>query len=1632
MKHIIKKITIKRCLSGILAMTILCSILADKLAIPVQADSGVYYTISYASKGSPAGMPPKSTGHVEGEIIQVASNSNADTIKRTGYQFAGWKLSTASDADEVEYECGDDYIVSDSDADENRQITFHAVWDVLPVFQVKLWEDGKKYKGRATENDVTFEFISKAAEEIEEEVQYYYYATASNATASNADAPEWKPEDLDDADWCTVEDGDSAQIGNLTYYFKADSMQHKEVEYINPKGYKVNRVKLDYTDIIMKAVNDQGEYFSNDWSSGPVTITLDGGLSGESRESYQFQETDITEENPDGEDWSDLPGEELTVSEEGKKRYWFRVKSKFGKYSENVYFDVRIDKVSPELTVTFTDDIAVSNVISYRGSVGESGVKSFVICHVDKTEHELDALEGDYPVTQNGDYLLKLTNGAGVTISKEVRITNTDTAHPQITVDLDVSGKTYQAGSWTDNTVRATLNNRNVQQKGTTRFYYKSGAEGTWELCDNSTDYQAVMKIGESGDAQLNRTYYFKAAAQNGLESEIREYTVKIDKKKPEAELRYQNTIAQSQDIRYIINTGISGIREIAIVKNVDGKQEREILLSSSDDTVREVDQVYPEVSKNGVYTFEIVNGVGTKITRVAILTNIDRKDPVITMDSGGYREGVWIGSEVVFTLGNRAGNLGETEYWVQENPDAQWISIGKSRIGIQYRINKSADDVYRFKAVSQAGRSSISRGFHVKVDTGVPRIRAEGDTATYAREQTIKIHPASGISGIAKVEVRKDGGAYANITKSYESGYTIKENGSYQFRLTNGLANPVVVESNVLTFANIDREKPTMSLSRHGYNSGKWTTKDVRITLKNTNKKNLGDSRYFYRLSGGHSDSWTEFGGEIVFDEDTDAVYDFMVKSAAGTESSEDSVNIRLDNKEPEELKIAFGDEELRELKSTDKINKIYKDPVKVTFYAEDSTSGVRYFTYSLKDGNSTKIEKVYAKSDGNGYSAEVLIEPQYLGDISIAAYDGVELHYPKDGRKVDMTFVVDSKMPTAPVIDSHGYVADTWTNDNIQLTVSGSEALSGVKRYEYTVTDGVSPAADAIWTAMEPTAKLEPAGKQPEHVVSSEINFSSDTNIVYYFRAVSQSDVAGEVAGIPVKLQKTLPPNALVSYPVLAEDEWYKSPPQILLTPPEPTPAPVGVFYKLWNTTVGESVEAAEEIKYDGTNAPRLENDGEYILKVWTVDQAGNRSDTEHDFSAELRLDGTLPQVKVLFDQAVPQNDNYYNQDRKASVVIDELNFDPSKVTVSVEHLSGEGSKAVQTGEWSSNGNTHTAVLSFTAEAVYRVNIDCTDKAGNRAVNPQVYEFTIDKTEPEVEIGNVTNLAPSRDAVTPVITFSDTNMDLSRSRFMLEGNQNGSVSLHGKPQLKNGSYVYELAPVDIDDNYVLTAEVYDKAGNKSVKAVSFSVNQHGATFVFEQKDIVGGYTNQPFRPSIQIWDVDEVTVVSMTVNGKEAPYTLKDGVLTLKDEIHKDGKYVLALDVTDAAGNASSMNMVQFYYDATKPINHILGVTEGEYYFEPVTVTVKQDSPSDQIKEIRLNGKTLSTNEYTSSSDHTVQFTVSEYDNYTLEVIAVDEAGNISETAPVRFTLSDNFFTKVVYKGKRTVKSLLNSIFR
>ena len=355
---------------------------------------------------------------------------------------------------------------------------------------------------------------------------------------------------------------------------------------------------------------------------------------------------------------------------------------------------------------------------------------------------------------------------------------------------------------------------------------------------------------------------------------------------------------------------------------------------------------------------------------------------------------------------------------------------------------------------------------------------------------------------------------------------------------------------------------------------------------------------------------------------------------------------------------------------------------------------------------------------------------------------------------------------------------------------------------------------------------------------------------------------------------------------------------------------------------------------------------------------------------------IDTTAPVISVAYDNNSASNGNYYNNKRTATVTITEHNFDTSRIALSMTAQdAGKSVAAPAFGSWSDNGDTHTATLSFDADATYTWSLAYTDKAGNKAKDLAKQEFCIDTTKPVVTINGVTPGSVNNNSgnMSFVIECTDTNLEYFSPVLTVEVYENSRFvrkTITGNViSISNGQRV-EFRNLNEDGVYSLTCHAQDKAGNsyetvniidaggkqvtetagQGEKLMDFSINKGGSIFSLDDNTmkLVKDYYVQKVYHDVVVREInpDEVTSCTVKVNGK----ALKQGTdfsvnnVSESDGWHKyeyvisnavfekEGQYNIVVETKDKADSVAYSDVksvnIEFIVDKTAPTYTLTGV--------------------------------------------------------------------------------------------------------
>lgn len=346
---------------------------------------------------------------------------------------------------------------------------------------------------------------------------------------------------------------------------------------------------------------------------------------------------------------------------------------------------------------------------------------------------------------------------------------------------------------------------------------------------------------------------------------------------------------------------------------------------------------------------------------------------------------------------------------------------------------------------------------------------------------------------------------------------------------------------------------------------------------------------------------------------------------------------------------------------------------------------------------------------------------------------------------------------------------------------------------------------------------------------------------------------------------------------------------------------------------------------------------NSNNIKIKVKFTDRAGNETEYQDGKGEAISIDKSKPKIDVKFQETNPSNEVYFNKDQVIEITVTERNFDEEATNRQIQITNTDGSVPT-VGSWTQGGEkgtdreTHTTQITFSDDGDYTFAMKSTDLAENTEEYNQNDEFTIDQTNPEIEVsystGGVSNNIYYKDECVATITVTEHNFDPSGVVVSQIAELDGqSISAPGEGGWSSNGDVHSASiHYDTDGDYTLSVACSDLATNEAE-------NYTGTKFVVDRTE-----------PEIEITDIEDQTAYNGTVAPaisfkdincdensvkivlKGSRHSEKDltgslsrqvhgGSIKLEDFAHEadvDDIYTLTAEVSDMAGNSKEVSKV------------------------------------------------------------------------------------------------------------------------
>ena len=584
---------------------------------------------------------------VEATLENKIAGENGWTISEVQITApTGYKISTSNSTDssntwsdyitvpDGEYGSGVEYYlrnVKEGDAHEGsisvKLVTSGFKQDtVSPIAKVTVSESNLK----KILNELTFGhfFNDKVGVDITNEngtdisgLTYSYYVSTSDTILSDSDLNALLAGDWTDGTGVSVDPDTKA----IVYARVKDGAGH--TSYARSYGFVTDATNPTLTDI--NSAN--GKWITDETSN--VSVSVSDSLAGLDTVEYTVNSgTTVTATVSDGK--IQIPASALTGG----------VNTVVVKAIDNSSNEAIITLTLKKDTVTPTVDasanntgIAQSRTISVTPTVGESNIKSVTIKKPDGTVIDItNTYMNGFVATDNGEYLVTITNGAGETAQDIVTVSNVDTSKPVASVSIG----SYTEGEWSTSPVTISVDNTNSNNLGTTTYKYSTDGGNTWFDMPNGS---LTLYDGTNG------TYLVKAISESGVESDPVSVNVKIDTSAPTGKITVDSSFWE--ELLSTITFGIykndkvivkiEGTFDISGQKSIEYIKTTDVITSNADIANRTDWREYtgsfeiPAVDQSKFVIYAKLTDNAGNVTYVSSDGHVfDLTDPVITVSS--------------------------------------------------------------------------------------------------------------------------------------------------------------------------------------------------------------------------------------------------------------------------------------------------------------------------------------------------------------------------------------------------------------------------------------------------------------------------------------------------------------------------------------------------------------------------------------------------------------------------------------------------------------------------------------------------------------------------------------------------------------------------------------------------------------------------------------------------------------------------------------------------------------------------------------------------------------------------------------------------------------------------------------
>jgi len=523
------------------------------------------------------------------------------------------------------------------------------------------------------------------------------------------------------------------------------------------------------------------------------------------------------------------------------------------------------------------------------------------------------------------------------------------------------------------------------------------------------------------------------------------------------------------------------------------------------------------------------------------------------------------------------------------------------------------------------------------------------------AVDVTLSASDGSGI-GVSSTWYRVDGAGW----QAYAGAFTVSGQGAHvvEYYSTDGLGNTEATQSLAV---NIDSVAPSTTATRSGtLGSGGWYVSSVDVTLSAFDGTSGVDFTQ-YRIDGG---AWQTYSGVLTIATDGAHTVEYRSQDNACNTEAAHSLGVNIDTVPPTTWPTRSGPAGCAGW---------YTGPVQVSLNASDATSGVDVTEYRI---------------NGGGWTS-------YGGPFTVAAEGTTTVEYRSSDvagnleNAGSLALQIDTVAPSTSATPSGTPGSGGWYVSSVDVTLSASDATSGVDVTEYRIDGGTWQAYSGVFTIAADGA----------HLVE--------------YRSTDVACNAEAVRSLAVNIDTLEPATTLNLAGTPGNAGWWRSTVTATLSASDATSGVDVTEYDL---------DAGGWTLY---SAPfSIAGEGGHDLDYRSTDVAGNQ---EAAASAQVHIDTVPPSTAASIAGTLGLNGWYTD-----TVTVTLTSTDATPSAPGEMPASGQASGVDAT---YLDGAAYSAPVSYAADGSYSLPYHATDVAGN--IEPAgTVAFDLDTVPPAVSV--------------------------------------------------------------------------------------------------------------------------------------------------------------------------------------------------------------------------------------------------------------------------------------------------------